>query len=217
MKSPHEKSNQKVSSRDRQQGRQDKPSQDYTGAAGKNAGSKTCSIEGCGRVKIAKGLCGGHYQRLALCGDVQAHRPLGDKSGALNPKWRGGVIRFPDGRTLIYAPDHPFPNTLGKYVFRYRLVMEKHIGRYLTKTEVIHHKNGDCTDDRLENLEITNASEHAKIHFGILKRTGRWSLAHTQCIECGQTNRKHNARGLCVGCYDKKRTSSRKAKYAANH
>lgn len=216
MKSLHEKSNQKVSSRNRQQGWKDESPQDHARAAIKNAEGKACSVEGCGRVTIAKRLCSGHYQRLTLYGDVQAHRAIEDKSGGLNPKWSGGECRMSDGRVLIFSPNHPNPGVSGKYVLRYRLVMEKHIGRYLTKTEVIHHKNGDCTDDRLENLEITNASEHAKMH-GILKLTGRWSLAHTECIECGQTNRKHNARGLCVGCYDKKRTSSRKAKYAANH
>jgi hypothetical protein len=44
------------------------------------------------------------------------------------------------------------------------LVMEEHIGRYLLPEEEVHHINGVITDDRIENLELTTHSEHAKKH-----------------------------------------------------
>lgn len=46
----------------------------------------------------------------------------------------------------------------------HRHIMEQHIGRKLTRYEVVHHKNGNKRDNRIENLEIMSLSEHTRIH-----------------------------------------------------
>jgi len=71
---------------------------------------------------------------------------LGEKAG----NWKGGRRKF-RGYVLVYKPDHPFPNN-HKYVFEHRLAMEKHLDRYLTKKEFIHHINNIRDDNRIENL-----------------------------------------------------------------
>lgn len=77
--------------------------------------------------------------------------------------WKGGKPKFA-GYIFVYNPSHP--NCINKrYVFEHRLVMEKHLGRYLESHERIHHINGIKNDNRIENLMLfKNESEHQKYH-----------------------------------------------------
>lgn len=79
--------------------------------------------------------------------------------------WRGGRRKHASGYILVYAPDHP--GAFHKAVLEHRLVMEKHLGRYLEPYEVVHHINHDKTDNRIENLILFKSeSEHQLHHSG---------------------------------------------------
>ena len=85
---------------------------------------------------------------------------IGNKHAFKNGKYKDGL-----GYILIYSPDHPY-STIHKYVPEHRLVMEKHLNRYLTSKEVVHHINGIKDDNRIENLSLfKNQNEHFKHHW----------------------------------------------------
>ena len=46
----------------------------------------------------------------------------------------------------------------------HRYIMEQKLGRKLDRKEVVHHINGDSTDNRLENLEVMSLSDHTRLH-----------------------------------------------------
>ncbi len=89
-------------------------------------------------------------------------------AGEKNPKWKGGVM-YDGERKLILSPEHPNPDFLKKYCYEYRLIMEKHLGRYLKPGEIVHHINNNKTDNRISNLQVMSQSEHCKIHSKLYK------------------------------------------------
>ena len=69
-----------------------------------------------------------------------------------------------DGYVREYQPDNPNCYANG-YVLQHRLVMEKHLGRYLEPEEIVHHEDGCPDNNSLLNLELfPNSVEHIKYH-----------------------------------------------------
>lgn len=104
------------------------------------------------------------------------HRITTYKKGSNSHRWKGGKIKHTSGYVRIYSPDHLFKDNQG-YVFEHRLVMEKYIGRYLTKEEHIHHINGIKDDNRIKNLQILSHSEHSQT-------TNKKNMLDRHCIIC---------------------------------
>jgi hypothetical protein len=86
-----------------------------------------------------------------------------DKHGKNHPMWTGGKVKNTQGYVLIYSPEHPFRSKAG-YVREHRLIMEKFLGRFLLKSEVVHHLNEIKDDNQLENLELTTKKKHDENH-----------------------------------------------------
>lgn len=86
-----------------------------------------------------------------------------------HPNWRGGVKHRPDGYLRDSATD--------KYI--HRIVMEEYLGRELQTHEQVHHRNGNTSDNRLENLALTINGEHRKLyhHDAPRDKKGRYKKA----------------------------------------
>ena len=93
--------------------------------------------------------------------------------GSANGKWRGGRECDKGGYALTHRPDHPLATKAG-YVREHRLVAEQSLGRYLTATEVVHHRDEDPGNNAPDNLIVfeTNGKHLAATRKG---RVPRWT------------------------------------------
>lgn len=110
--------------------------------------------------KVVKNLWRNSAYRKMM---VRLHK--GKFIGSKNPSWKGGKIKDKDGYIHVKKRNHPFSNKNG-YIREHRLVMEKKIGRYLHRWEIVHHINNIPTDNRISNLMLLpNRSKHEKLHY----------------------------------------------------
>jgi predicted Zn-ribbon and HTH transcriptional regulator len=80
-----------------------------------------------------------------------------------------------------YTVDKNHPScTKNGYVLFHRKVMENHLGRYLSKHEIVHHKDGNKKNNELHNLEVMLRTEHSSLH----AKHGRTVISCT-CANCG--------------------------------
>lgn len=133
--------------------------------------------------------------------------------------WKGGRYKDGYGYWRIYKPEHPYAHKRG-YILEHRWVVEQHIGRYLKPTEVVHHKNRNRGDNRIENLELFDS--HSK-HISFENIGNKWGLedmSRRKCCICGskktslrksENNRPHwygtKEKPICSRCYQRNKKS----------
>jgi len=111
------------------------------------------------------------YLPIRLC------RKCADKAGAakrtgklrrdFNPNWQGGKSQDNRGYIRILLPCDSFfyPMAIKSgYVLEHRLVVAQSLGRNLHSFEIVHHKNGNKSDNRLNNLELSSNGSHSLSH-----------------------------------------------------
>ena len=97
--------------------------------------------------------------------------------GENNAMWKGGVTERLDGYLYEICYGHPLAHN-GK-VLQHRLIVERHLLKtnpssaclvqmgdnwYLDPKLVVHHKNFDRKDNRIENLQIMTKADHQGLH-----------------------------------------------------
>ena len=118
------------------------------------------------RLKMSNSLKGRTSSRKGILLSDETKKKMSESHKGLkrNPsKYGGHRKRRQDGYIYVYVPDHPNSSKDG-YVMEHILVMEEKIGRYITRNEVVHHKNKKRDDNRIDNLELMTVKAHASFH-----------------------------------------------------
>lgn len=120
------------------------------------------------KTKVMRGMHSkrmkGNLLFLGMKHKESTKKKLSEKqTGENNSNWNNGVTISHGGYITILCPNHPYKD-INKRVKEERLVMEKYIGRYLEPNEVVHHKNKNPRDNRIENLQLMIRKEHSAFH-----------------------------------------------------
>lgn len=155
-----------------------------TATTSKSAEIRKC--ESCGDDFIAVS-----HKKTRYCS-----RSCGLRSGRVgenHPSWKGGRHVDSEGYVRVIAKDHP---SKLRYVPEHRLLMEKKLGRYLSKDETVHHINLDKKDNHIENLQLRNG-RHGK---GAVSQCADCESDNIIiiCADCGSTNTRHKKLAECI-------------------
>jgi len=119
-------------------------------------------IEKAGTHSCACG-CGELIPKIYKDGRPRLYKKCHNLKGEKNIRWNGGIRIDKQGYRHVLKFDHPFCDKAG-YIPEHRLILEKKLGRYLTKDEVAHHINEVKNDNREENIMLMTDSEHKIYH-----------------------------------------------------
>ena len=119
---------------------------------------------------ISKAHIGKHRSEEQKKNMSKAQRGNTNMLGRIREKssrWKGGFTKN-KGRILFKVPEgcrfSSMKDSQG-YISMSRLIMAECLQRPLTDEEVVHHENGDITDNRRGNLRLfRNDKEHTSYH-----------------------------------------------------
>lgn len=129
----------------------------------------------------------------------------GEKNGA----WKGGRVVDPRGYVLLrVGKDHPHADVRG-YAYEHRLIAEAAIGRALTSNEVVHHIDGNKSNNAPENLQVVTATEHCFEH--------RSSTSRDRLRKPGQPNQSVACACGCGTTFDRFDKAGRPRRFVSGH
>jgi len=120
------------------------------------------------RIIISRSISKPYEKLCRRCATAKSHKDnprIGRAENHYN--WKGGINVTKQGYIVEYVKrDNAFflmatnSHRAGGYILQHRLVMAKHLGRFLYDYEIVHHIDGIKTNNNIDNLKLTHRSKH---------------------------------------------------------
>lgn len=145
---------------------------------------------------------------LSMRGISAACTGIAKPAGKDSATFKGGKVIDRDGYVRLRGA--------AKFQLEHRSIAERALGRQLLPNEVVHHINGDKTDNRHENLLICSDSYHQLIHTRMDALDACGHADWRRCRYCGQYDAPQNlslsTRGMayhkpCAADYQRNRNA----------
>lgn len=124
----------------------------------------------CGRKRSRKlvktgvtiGRCHSCANKLSHRDDPRIPKYIGhwNWKGGIREDAQGYLMEYVRKGSLFYSMAQKSKNRHGGVILQHRLVMARHLGRILTKEEIVHHVNGDKKNNKIDNLRLTTRGRH---------------------------------------------------------
>lgn len=125
-------------------------------------------------------------------------------------------VRILNGYRLIYDPTHPKAmknKNWDGFIYEHIKVAEQSIGRQMLSTEVVHHLDGNRTNNRYENLLVLDRGQHGKLHKWLGKgapgleklvrmeaNSGKPKVREPRFCHCGNTLQEKQKKSCSLKC-----------------